>query len=161
MSILVAYYSRTGCTRNVAEQMAQSLRANLLELQDQRNRAGVWGFIKGGFDAARKKPTELAAIDIDLATYELVIIGSPVWAGTICPAVRTFLQQSAATIPRAAFFCTHGGGGASQSYADAERLFHKPLEATVALRDKDVKSNETDQAINTFISHFVTKEEQS
>ncbi|MFU8781342.1 MAG: flavodoxin family protein [Kiritimatiellia bacterium] len=158
MKILVVYYSRTGCTRMVADRLAQSLHADLLELQEQTNRDGVWGFIKGGFDAWRKNLTELAAVDKDLADYDLVVIGSPVWAGTLCPAVRTLLQQVAARVPCSAFFCTHGGGGASKSYADAERLLGKPLEATVALRDKDVKRGEMDPAISPFIRTLLRKE---
>ncbi len=139
----------------VAERIVQCLKADLLELQEQRSRAGVWGFIKGCIDALRQSSTELLVVDKDLANYDVVIIGSPVWAGTLCPAVRTFLQQEATKIPRAAFFCTHGGGGASKSYADAERLLCKPLEATVSLRDKDVKRGETNQAISTFLATFI------
>ncbi len=133
----------------VAERIAQTLDADLVDLQERADRRGVWGFVKGGFDALRQKTTELIPVEKDLSRYDLLIVGSPVWAGTLCPAVRTFLQG--VSVPRTAFFCTHGGGGASKSYADTERLIGKPLVATVALRDKAVKGGEMSPAIDVFL----------
>ena len=154
MKTIVVYYSRTGCTRLVAERLAQSLHADLVELKEQTDRRGMWGFIKGGYDAFRRHPTALVPVDTDLSTYDLVVAGSPVWAGTLCPAVRTFLQAAAPSIQRAAFFCTHGGGGASKLYTDAEALVGKPLMATVALRDKAVKGGDVGSATDDFLSQL-------
>ena len=81
----------------------------------------------------------------------MVIIGSPIWAFTICPAVRTYLSNHASSIKRMASFCTHGGGGPSKSYTEAEKLLGKPLAATLALRDKAVKRGECDAAITAFV----------
>lgn len=138
----------------VAEHLAQSLEADVLALQEQTNREGILGFVKGGFDAIRHAPTLLTPCNKNLSDYDLVVIGSPVWAGTLSPAVRTFLRKAAPTIQRAAFFCTHGGGGASKSYADAESLLGKPLAATAALRDKAVKRGTVAPTIDTFVNQI-------
>ncbi len=151
MKILVVYYSRTGYTRIVAKQIAQSLHADLLELKEQTNRRGIRGFIKGGYDALRHNPTKLMPLDKKSSAYDLVITGSPVWAGTLCPAMRTFLQKNAPFIKQVAFFCTHGGGGASKSYADVKTLIGKHLVATMALRDKAVRCDNMSPAIDDFL----------
>jgi flavodoxin len=151
MKTLVAFYSRTGCTRVVAEAIAKSLNADLLELQEQTGRQGFVGFIKGGYDALRGKPSQLIPFNKDVSAYDLVITGSPVWAGTLCPAVRTFLLETKPLIKRATFFCTHGGGGASKSYATVESILGKPLAATTAIRDKAARSGNLHPEIDDFL----------
>lgn len=160
MKSLVVYYSRTGCTRMAAGRIAKALNSDLVELKEQTERRGFWGFIKSGRDALRKKPSELLPIERDPADYDLVIAGSPVWAGTLCPAVRTFLGRSAASIRSAAFFCTHGGGGPGRSYTDTGKCLGAPLAATLALRDRAVKSGaygpELDAFLDTVKAHDKT-----
>ncbi len=157
MKTLVVYYSRTGCTRKVAEHIAQSLQADLLELKEQANRRGMRGFITGGYDAIRHKRTELMPFDIDLQVYDLIITGSPVWAGTLCPAVRTFLQKAAPSIQRIAFFCTHGGGGPAKSYVDATSVVGKPLIANTSFRDRAIKGGTAIADIDTFIEQLASE----
>ncbi len=151
MKTLVAFYSRTGCTRIVAETIAKSLNADLVELKEEKERQGIGGFIMGGYDAIRGKPSQLVAFNKDVSAYDLMIAGSPVWAGTLCPAVRTFLLETKPLIKRAAFFCTHGGGGASKSYATAESILSKPLAATTAIRDKAARSGNLHPEIDDFL----------
>ena len=151
MKTLVVYYSRTGTTRKVAEYIAQSLNADQEQLRERTDRRGLWGIIKGGRDALLRRPSVLLPVEHDPSAYDLVIVGSPVWAGTLSPAARAYLAQSAAAIQRGAFFCTHGGGGASRSYSETEHLLGKPAAATVSLRDRTVKRGETASALQTFL----------
>ncbi len=161
MKTLVVYYSRTGTTRKVAEYIAQSLNADREQLREQTDRHGFWGSIKGGRDALLRRPSALLPVEHDPSAYDLVIVGSPVWAGTLCPAVRTYLVQSAAAIQRGAFFCTHGGGGASRSYSDTENLLGKPVTATVSLRDRTVKRGETASALQAFLDALKSLDTQT
>lgn len=154
MKTLVAFYSRTGHTRIVAETIAKSLKADLVELKEQTGRQGLSGFLTGGYDALRGKPSRLIPFNKDVGAYDLVISGSPVWAGTLSPAVRAFLLESKPLIKRAAFFCTHGGGGASKSYAIAESILGKPLAATTAIRDKAARSGNLHPAIDDFLKRL-------
>jgi flavodoxin len=151
MKTLVAFYSRTGCTRIVAETIAKFLNADILELKEQTGRQGFAGFIKGGYDALRGKPSRLIPFHKDADTYDLVIAGSPVWAGSLCPAVRAFLLETKPLIKEAALFCTHGGGGASKSYATAESILGKPLAATIAIRDKAARTGKLHPAVDDFL----------
>ncbi len=151
MKALVVYYSRTGNTRRAAERIAQSVSADLEELKEETERSGLRGYVSGGRDALRRRPAALLPVERDPSAYDLVIVGSPIWAFTLCPAVRTYLMQSAAAIKRAAFFCTHGGGGPSRAYADAEMLLGQPLVATLSLRDRAVKSGDMNPLVDPFI----------
>ena len=92
MKTLVAYYSRSGNTRFVAQKIAEGLNADLCEIVDKKNRNGKWGFLTGGYSAFREKQTEIE-VKKSVDAYDLVIVGSPVWAGKITPAIRTFLVR--------------------------------------------------------------------
>lgn len=151
MKILIVYYSRTGVTRSASEQIARLLNADREELQERTDRHGLWGFIKGGRDALLRRASDLHPVEHDPARYDLVIAGTPVWAGTLCPAVRTYLERWASAIRHAAIFCTHGGGGPSRSFMDAERLVGKPPVATLSLRDRAVKRGASGQDIAAFV----------
>jgi hypothetical protein len=86
----------------------------------------------------------------DPASYDLVVLGSPVWAFTLCPAVRAYLAEQGKSIRKAAFLATHGGGGPSKSYAEAEALLGKPLVAALALRDKGIDAGEAEAELGAF-----------
>jgi len=59
MKILVAYYTRDGHTRQVAQRIAESLGADLDEVIDKKKRNGILGFLIAGYDATRGKTTEI------------------------------------------------------------------------------------------------------
>lgn len=54
----------------------------------------------------------------DLAEYDIVFFGSPIWYGTYAPPVATFLDAGRLAGKTIAPFCTHGGGGAGHFFAD-------------------------------------------
>ena len=61
----------------------------------------------------------------DLAAYDVVFVGSPIWYGTYAPPFATFAQTCAGTLAgkTVAPFCTHGGGGAGRFFADVRKAF--------------------------------------
>jgi flavodoxin len=124
MKVLVTYYSRTGNTRKVAEKIAKILKADLDEIKDLTDRSGPKGWLFGGRDASRKYPTEIR-YKKDPKDYDLVVIGTPIWAWTVTPAVRTYLSQK--KFPKVAFFATCGGSGIEKTFEEMERLSKKPV----------------------------------
>jgi flavodoxin len=142
MKTLVVYYSRTGVTRTVAQALAGRLGADLEELRDRKSRGGPLGWIGACMDAGRKRPTEIDPPAKDPAAYELVLIGTPVWAFTMAPAVRTYLSQHGRAIAKAALFCTMGGSGDQKTFAHMAELLGRPPVATLALLERDVRSGD-------------------
>lgn len=108
MKTLVVYYSRTGNTKKVADELAAALKADVEELKDGKNRGGPIGFLLAGREAMRKTPVDLQPLAHDPAAYDLVVVGSPIWANAICTPVRTFLAQHRTSLKRVAWFCTSG-----------------------------------------------------
>jgi len=148
MSKLVVYYSRTGRTKRVAEQIAQKLEAKTALIQDTKSREGLIGWFKSGFDAFTEKKAEIN-FDNQIDEFDTLIVGSPVWAGKLTPAIRTFLGDIVDNKQKLAFFATCGNS-VGETFEIMEKLSKKPV-ATLELNRKQLKDNEiVKQNVNQF-----------
>jgi flavodoxin len=151
LKILVVYYSYEGNTRFVAEHIAEFFHADVQELKpkiDMHSRSFmkyVWG---GKMVLMREKP-DLEPLRFNPGDYEVIFIGTPVWAWTFTPALNSFLAGNPLQGKRIVLFYCHGGGprGMSEKFKArlpgntiiGERGFQDPLnwrkeEAVLAVR---------------------------
>jgi flavodoxin len=112
MKTLVVYFSYSGNSGLVAGVLRDALAAETLELKlsDDKERKGLAKYVWGGkmaFSHARPslKPYQAAWED-----YDLIVIGGPVWAGSLSPALSTFLTETKIAGKKIALFCCYGGG---------------------------------------------------
>lgn len=161
MKTLVVYYSRTGNSRKIAEELAEALDADLEELKERANRAGAKGYMLAGRDAMKKRPADLLPLEHDPADFDLVVIGGPCWAGSMCTPTRTYGIEQKDHLSRVAFFATGGDSRfarkALNSIAEATSI--TPV-ATLALGEKEV-ANEHAQALSAFVSALEGKLENN
>lgn len=111
MKSLVVYYSLEGNTHYLAEYIAKCINADLLRLipeKDIKNTKTKYLF--GGRQAVMKKKPKLLPFDKNPEDYDLIIIGTPSWASTMAPAVRTFLSNCNLKNKKIGLFCCHRGG---------------------------------------------------
>lgn len=129
MKKLVVYYSRTGNTKFVAEKIANQLNADTCEIIDKKNRKGRLVFLTGGFAALREKLTKIE-VKKSIDDYDLIIVGSPVWAGKITPATRTFLVNNDFSDKQIAFFVTLGGDKPKKALKNMKKIIEpiNPIE---------------------------------
>jgi flavodoxin len=106
---LVVYYTRTGNARFVAETIAAEIGADVEEVIDLKKRTGALAYLSGGADARRGKETEIVPTTKSPAEYDLVIVGTPVWAGRPAPAILTYLKKHDFSDKKVAVFFTQGG----------------------------------------------------
>ena len=147
---LVVYYSRTGTTRAVAEAIAERLEGDVEELIDTRKRKGPWGFLVAIRDATKKRMSPIRPVQKRPADYDLVVVGTPVWASTMSSAVRAYLTDCAAEIRKVALFCTQAGKSPGHTFADMEELCGRPPVATLSLRAKLVKAGQFAPMVDEF-----------
>ena len=93
--ILIVYYSLTGNTKIIAEAIAEAINSDILELKPVKELDAEGGskYFWGGFQATMKKKPKLKPFDIDPLEYDLIFIGTPVWAWTYSPPIRSFLSK--------------------------------------------------------------------
>ena len=109
---LVVYYSLTGNTRPIAEAIAAALDADLEVIEDTFNRDAGLGRPRSAIEGLLGLRSRITPPKHDLSEYDLVVVGTPVWAARLSSPVRAYLSQQRASLERVAFFCTQGGFGA-------------------------------------------------
>lgn len=130
---LVAYYSMSGNTRKLANEIRNAMDGELEEISEPRPRHGFGGVMRAMFDAVARRTPPILAASHNPAEYDLLVIGGPVWAGRMAAPVRTYAQRYGARARHVAFFCTEGGRGAESAFADLEKLCQKPPDATLVV----------------------------
>ncbi|MFW9923706.1 MAG: flavodoxin family protein [Candidatus Thorarchaeota archaeon] len=92
---LVVFYSYEGHSKLIAEAIADEIAADILELKlvkEVKSTAFMKEYL--GHKQVQMKTTPLLKqYDINLNNYDLIILGTPIWAGTFSPAMRSFLTQ--------------------------------------------------------------------
>jgi len=106
---LVVYYTRDGNTRFVAETIAAEIGADLEEVIDLKKRSGIFGYLSGGRDAIQGKETKISPSVKSPAGYELIVVGSPIWAGRPAPALTTYLKKNDLSGKKVAVFFSQDG----------------------------------------------------
>lgn len=130
---LVVYYSMTGNTRRLAEEIRAAVAGDLEEIREPRPRRGFSGVVRALLDLALRREVPIEPIRHSPSDYALVILGGPVWGGRIAPPVRTYALRHGLQASQVAFFCTMGGRGAESAFAGLAKDCGRDPVATLAL----------------------------
>ncbi len=149
MKILVVYYSRNGSTRKVAEELKAQLGADIEEITEPKGRGGPLGWIRSGKEASSGAVVPINPWKADPSTYDLVAIGTPIWAWNISSPVRSYLTTIKSKLPRVAFFCAMDAKP-GDTFKVMEGLTGKPPVATAGITGPDVKSGNYKEKLKTF-----------
>ena len=137
MNYKVVYFTRTGTSRRVAEKIANKLSLETIEITDNVNWKGVFGFIKGGYYASTNKAVEVKILG-NLDNAEELIVVTPLWAGKVVPAINTFLENK--NLEKVHLVVTSGGS------IIRNRLGYK------SFTDIIMRNNNEDEIINDFVN---------
>ena len=153
-NVLVVCYSRTGTTRLVADAIAEKLGCAVEELIDTRKRKGLVGAIRSVLDAALKRRTVIAPINHQPADYELIVVGTPVWGGTLPPAMRTYLSSYGQQLKRIAFFCTERATGAGRVFEEMTKVGGRAPLAVLAVHADEVARSAYLEGVQEFVEEL-------
>jgi flavodoxin len=118
--MLVLYYSQTSNTKAVATELANKLGADLDEIvavepYDSDFQATIE---RGKKELDEGIFPEIQPLNVDVAKYDVIFLGYPIWFGTYAPPVITFLNQVDLSGKKIVPFCTFGSGGLESSVKD-------------------------------------------
>jgi len=150
MKTLVAYYSRTENTKRVAEALAENLNADVEAIMSDTKDKGMGRLAMQGFLRVHAK---IAQTTKDAASYDVVVIGSPVWAGKMSSPIRTYLAKNKNKFTSVAFFCTHGNQsseGSAKMLESMETLSGKKAAAVLDVAANDVESGAYVEKVKRF-----------
>ena len=126
---LVAYFSATGTTRAAAERLAKEKNADLFEIAPEVPYTSAdldWTNKQSRSTLEMKDKTSRPAIKStcpNIAEYDTVWIGFPVWWYTAPTIINTFIEAHDLSGKTLCVFATSGGSNVSGSAADLKKAY--------------------------------------
>lgn len=120
-NILIAYFSCTGSTKQLAEFAADALGADLYEIVPETPYTSEdLNYSDASTRAAREQNDPSARPEIsgevsDLEAYDIVFLGYPIWFGQAPRIISTFLESYDFSGKTIVPFCTSGSSGVGTS----------------------------------------------
>ena len=95
MKIGIAYYSRTGNTRQMAKILEEKLKeknaeVDLIEIEHVKRP----GFFTAGRVASKQLELPIKNTDFNMEKYNVILAGSPTWAGRPSPFITVFMNKA-------------------------------------------------------------------
>lgn len=111
MKALVIYYSFQGNTKLIAESIGTAIGADIEEIKPKKEivSKGFMKYVWGGSQVMMKKSPELMPLQKKINDYDIIFLGTPVWAWTYAPPFRSFLESNAISNKKIALFSCHEG----------------------------------------------------
>lgn len=154
--ILTVYYSDSGNTKKIAEEIAAGLSTTLERLTAPGLRPGVFGFIKRSWTAAFGRNVAIGPVRYRPADFDLVVVGSPLWAGHVSSPVRSYLQRHRTAFRHVAFFVSAGGPKTGGAFDDMKKLGGRKPVARLSVSSQHRSSGEDIAHIQDFINEIET-----
>ena len=156
--ILVAYFSATGNTRAVAEQIADTKGATLFEIvPEQPYTEDDLNWRKDGSRTTEEQNDDSARPAIsskveNIDEYDTVFLGYPIWFGQAPKIISTFLESYDFSGKTIIPFCTSGGSGIGSSATELHGLVADDAVWQPGTRfPTDPSKNEIEEWVNSLV----------
>lgn len=158
MKKAVVFYSLSGNTQAAAKEIAEGIGADLIELKlvkpfptEKSKQLAL-----GGMQAMFGMKPAIQELSKKIKKYDVLILGTPIWAGTIAAPVHSFLNKYQVLDKIVAVFTFSGGGDNKRCIAKlSKRLPRLKVEVALANRDSDLAIHNADK-----IHHFIKEVER-
>ena len=157
--ILVAYFSHSGNTKKIAEEIQSKTGGELFEIKTVNAYSDDYNTV---LDEAKAELNDKARPELsekvkDMAQYQTATIGYPIWWGDMPMAVYSFLDEYDLSGKTVLPFCTHGGSGLSQTDKNIQDE-EKDAKVTDGLAISDSSLDDADGDIDQWLkSNGATK----
>ena len=156
MKKIFVYYSLTGNLDYVASILKKEKDIDILKLEPVKEypNSGFKKFLWGGKSAVMKEKPQLVKYDFN-DNYDEIIIGTPIWAGTFTPPIRTFIMENKNKLnnKKISIILTCSGGNAIKALKElkSELGIEKFNNELTLIDPKDKPSIDSDNKIIEFI----------
>lgn len=117
--IAIVYYSMSENTDYVAKNIFKKMEADLIRIVPKKEYpdTGFKKFFWGGKSAVMKETPTLEKYEFDSNKYDYIVFGTPVWASSFAPPIRTFIEENKENLKdkKIAVFVCYSGMGADKA----------------------------------------------
>ena len=114
---LVLYYSETGSTKTVAEELQKQLGADMETIEAAKPYTGNFQetMQRGQREMQSGETPALKPLKSKIADYDVIFLGYPIWFGTYAMPIATLVKDNDFAGKTIVPFCTFGSGGLNTS----------------------------------------------
>ncbi|EKQ55911.1 MULTISPECIES: flavodoxin [unclassified Clostridium] len=118
MKSVIIYYSLDGNTKFIANTINDELGGDMIEIKPKKEipNNGLMKFLIGGKQAVFGEKPEIEEVKVDFTKYDLIVFGTPIWAGNFAPVFNTFFEKNSIKNKKIILFCCHGGGREGKAF---------------------------------------------
>lgn len=100
--VLLVYYSATGHTRAIADEIAAELSASVVQIScPSLDQGGFLTWRRLWSALTRSKPNIQLSSAVAVEDFDLVLIGGPIWAAKLATPVTRYIDEVAYRLPKA------------------------------------------------------------
>ena len=141
MRTLCLYYTRTNTTKEIMENIAKIIGADVAEYTDGKDRSGFLGYVGACFATVNNTISKVSIKgEINLKEYDRVIIGMPVWVEGPCAIGRALIKKYSSVMPSEVYYVvTHMGDkhDYTSKIKAMDKLLGRPSAGQVSIRTKE------------------------
>jgi flavodoxin len=156
MKTCIIYHSETGTTRHVAQHLASAcIDVRLIEVYDRADYLPLTRFLSRCKKARGEETTPIEPASIDVTGYDLLVLGSPVWAFKPTPVIHAAIEslRGCEGKPVIGFF-THGGrpGSSEETFSAWCEKRGMLVKGTLTVHMNDVENEKKAKELFTMVS---------
>ena len=153
MKFLTVYVTRTGNTEKIAKKVHKALGGDIELITEKMNRKGIIGWMKTGSQNSKRVVGEITPTEHDPSEYDLVVLASPVWAGSVSAPMRGYMTQNAEKLTRTAVFITNDSGQVGDAFIEIREILPNSPVVEGSLQRSKAKA-EFDSTVSSFIDEI-------
>ena len=154
--VLVVYYSRTGHTRQIAELIARALGGDLEAIIDTKSRDGIFRYFLSAWESIQEKLVSIQNPEKNPVDYDLVVLGSPTWAGKMSSPMRTYITNHPKSFSNIALFCTSISPNNETMLQGMASLCGQDPIASLIVTESEIKTGTFKETLAKFTSALKT-----
>jgi flavodoxin len=158
--MLIIYYSFSGNTQYIAEKLREKTGGDVFEIETVKTYPSEYSALteeakrelqESDLPALKKNPP-------DMSSYDLILVGGPVWWYTVATPVMSFLRQTDFAGKKVSAFCTHEGGiGKYFPHFKEQARNAVVLEGLDLYKPRQAKKAEVDKALDSWLGKLQKK----
>ena len=147
---LIVFYSNTGTSRRVADLLASKFKWPCGEISETRSRTGAAGMLRCVMDSLLKRHPAIRYEGPDTRGFETVVLVAPIWLAELAGPMRSFVREHARGLKRVAVISVMGGQGATNAFAEIDRILGRPPILSTSFTARVVDDGSYSSALEVF-----------
>lgn len=150
---LVLYYSQTGATEAVAQEIQRMTGADIESIKLENPYSGTYAetIERAGKERQSGEYPAILPLEADLSEYDVIYLGYPIWYGTYALPISSLVKEYDFAGKTIVTFCTFGSGGLEPAVLDLKKALPEAAVAEVGFGVRNARLNSMPAELKRFM----------